>query len=295
MELQQLHYFITMAEYQHMTKAANKLMITQPSLSTTLSRLESEFGLPLFDRQGRNIILNDCGRIVLEHAKNIFREIDNIQTELESYQKTKKNTITIGSVDSIYVKYWLPFFLKKYPDIFVHHYIGSCADLESHLKDGTIDFAVTDMISNSTDFSAQFLGHDEYIILSPANNPIPHDAPQDFSKFKTQPFICSPKIKDILRPIDILSGASKFEPNIIFEGDPALLQQIFALDYGNVIVSKSHLVLPHYKKPFNIYYLKNESAHFNVNLIWDSCRTLSTSGQILIDYIKKYTTQFYVK
>lgn len=62
MELLQLQYFITLAECQHMTRAANSLMVSQPSLSNTLSRIEKELDVKLFDRQGRNIVLKIMAR-----------------------------------------------------------------------------------------------------------------------------------------------------------------------------------------------------------------------------------------
>lgn len=92
MELLQLQYFKTIAECQHITRAANKLMISQPSLSNTLSRIENELGVQLFDRQGGNIILNNYGKIVLEHANNILRELDNIRTEIDELEQRQKQS-----------------------------------------------------------------------------------------------------------------------------------------------------------------------------------------------------------
>ena len=64
MELLQLRYFLTTAEYQHMTKAAEHLQIAQPALSQAIHRLESELGIPLFERKNRSIELNDAGRLL---------------------------------------------------------------------------------------------------------------------------------------------------------------------------------------------------------------------------------------
>ncbi len=113
MELLQLQYFKTIAECQHITRAANKLMISQPSLSNTLSRIENELGVQLFDRQGRNIILNNYGKIVLEHANNILRELDNIRTEIDELEQRQNKVITIASTDSMYLREWLPAFMTK--------------------------------------------------------------------------------------------------------------------------------------------------------------------------------------
>ena len=62
MELLQLKYFQTVAYMEHISKAAKKLNISQPSLSLMIKRLEDEMGTPLFDRIGRNIQLNDSGK-----------------------------------------------------------------------------------------------------------------------------------------------------------------------------------------------------------------------------------------
>ncbi|MCD8052747.1 MAG: LysR family transcriptional regulator [Lachnospiraceae bacterium] len=72
MELQQLSYFILTAEYENISQAAKALYISQPSLSASIHRLETELGMKLFDRQGRKISLNDNGRQFLETARTVL-------------------------------------------------------------------------------------------------------------------------------------------------------------------------------------------------------------------------------
>lgn len=296
MELLQLQYFITLAECQHMTRAANSLMVSQPSLSNTLSRIEKELDVKLFDRQGRNIVLNDYGKVVLKHAKNIFRELDNIHTEIDALKHAQDNTITIGSVDSEYVKDWLPFFITEHPNILVHHSIGTPSELENQLQNGDIDFAITDTNTFSEEYATQLLGHDEYIILGPLDNPIPNDQPQDFAIFRNEPFISRSKVDKNARAIDILSNAAGIKPNIIFEGEQALISRIFYLGYGNIIAQKSSVLTPPHlsicERHSKIYTLNDERAHFDVNLIWDRNRSLSEAGLSLINYVKNNTEQF---
>ena len=64
MEIQQLRYFTVAARYQHITKAAEEIHIAQPALTQIIKRLESEVGAPLFERNGRNIILTPEGKIL---------------------------------------------------------------------------------------------------------------------------------------------------------------------------------------------------------------------------------------
>jgi DNA-binding transcriptional LysR family regulator len=82
MELLQLHYFQTVARLEHMTKAAEELKIAQPSLSKTISRLEEDLGAPLFNRQGRNIRLNQFGKVFLTRVDRIFRELEEGKREI---------------------------------------------------------------------------------------------------------------------------------------------------------------------------------------------------------------------
>lgn len=296
MDLLQLHYFITIAESQHITKAAQSLRVSQPSLSNTLARIEGELGARLFDRQGRNIVLNDYGKIVLAHAKTIFRELDNITTELDALREHQSRRIRIGSVDSTYVKDWLPSFLEAYPDIVVHHTIDSCASLEARLLAGDIDFAITDARSLPEECASHILGTDEYVVLTPLDSPIASDAPMDFASFRDAPFICSPKTEDILRPIDILSNEAGFTPNIIFEGSQELISRLQNLSYGNIVAYRSRIALPQYlavcQKYSRIVSLTNDSARYNVYIVWDPRRTLTAACQTILDYARDHTRQF---
>ena len=74
MEWQQLEYFQTVARMQNMTSAARAMNITQPALSRSIARLESELNVPLFERKGRSIILNRYGELFLTRVEKIMEE-----------------------------------------------------------------------------------------------------------------------------------------------------------------------------------------------------------------------------
>lgn len=93
MELLQLRYFLTAAEYQHMTKAAEHLQIAQPALSQAIHRLETELGVPLFDRKSRSIELNEAGRLLQKRLIPILSSLDRIPGELRAGQYRSSHTI----------------------------------------------------------------------------------------------------------------------------------------------------------------------------------------------------------
>ena len=87
MELFQLKYFMAVAQYQHMTKAAESLHIAQPAVSQAIRHLEEELQVTLFDRENRHISLNDCGRLLQKRLAPVLSALDAIPEELkETYR-----------------------------------------------------------------------------------------------------------------------------------------------------------------------------------------------------------------
>lgn len=82
MELLQLKYFSAAAAQEHITKAAEQLHIAQPALTQSIRRLEEELGVRLFNRSGRNIVLNEAGKLFLKRIAPILAELDRIPEEI---------------------------------------------------------------------------------------------------------------------------------------------------------------------------------------------------------------------
>lgn len=290
MELLQLQYFKTIAECQHITRAANKLMISQPSLSNTLSRIENELGVQLFDRQGRNIILNNYGKIVLEHANNILRELDNIRTEIDELEQRQNKVITIASTDSMYLREWLPAFMIKSPDLTIHHFVSTTEKIEAGLLNGTIDFGILSNIPGNAAFGHLELWKDEFVILSPLGSAIAKEPVRDFIDFIQEPFVALPKSENIVRSIDILSNAAGFKPNIIFEGERELLERVLLPIRASIVVLQSIIQNENdfnlCKENCDIVKLTNPEAHLTITLAWDQRRSRSVSAQRLLNFVQ---------
>ena len=88
MTFNQLLYFQTVSEYENYHKAAEKLYLSQPSLSRSISSLEKELGVMLFEKQGRGIVLTKAGRLFQEYTDRILSECE--------VAKTKMNEIASG-------------------------------------------------------------------------------------------------------------------------------------------------------------------------------------------------------
>ena len=104
MELQHLQYFLEVARYQHMTRAAEELHVAQSALSRLIKGLENELGCSLFDRRGRNLILNKNGQILLKYTQNIFNQFKDMKREL-SYSNGRQQDVTITMMVKVASKF----------------------------------------------------------------------------------------------------------------------------------------------------------------------------------------------
>lgn len=100
MELQQLKYFKTVAEMGQIAGAAQALFISAPALSTSISRLEKELGVKLFDRTNNRIELNPQGQILLRYVNEIFSSLDCAKTKIQQSLMYQGQYVSIASVAS---------------------------------------------------------------------------------------------------------------------------------------------------------------------------------------------------
>ena len=76
MDLLQLQYFCTIAQYENITRAAKALFVSQPNLSTSLSRLEDDLGVKLFERRRGKVSLTENGQLFLSYAERVLSELN---------------------------------------------------------------------------------------------------------------------------------------------------------------------------------------------------------------------------
>src|ERR1041385_4937449 len=119
MELYPLQVFLTIAAEKSFSRAAEKLLRTQPAVSLALQRLELELGEKLIDRSAKDLVLTDAGRTVLDYARrfeNLRQEMDNSLAELRD---NAAGTLTVGANESsaLYLLRHIETFRRRHPKI----------------------------------------------------------------------------------------------------------------------------------------------------------------------------------
>src|SRR5579872_5633053 len=101
MELQQLRYFVAVADLGHFTKAAKRCFVAQPSLSQQIGKLEKEFGQPLFERLGRSVRLTDSGRTLYEQAVSILASVEEAKQQVANASGDYSGTVAVGAIPTV--------------------------------------------------------------------------------------------------------------------------------------------------------------------------------------------------
>ena len=141
MELKQLVYFKRLAECQHMTRAAERLGVTQPFLSRVITSMEKELGVSLFDHVGRGIRLNKNGEYFYKQVSEILKSLDAACQELKRMDEIAQNTsISIASNVGLYIPGLLEYKRKQAPEIHISYTTAPAEQLLELLDSQTVDF-----------------------------------------------------------------------------------------------------------------------------------------------------------
>lgn len=145
MELRTMRYFLAVAREENMTRAADLLHVTQPTLSKQLKALEDELGKKLFTRHSFSIQLTDEGILLRKRAEDLIKMADKITAEFLTLDNVLGGDVYFGLAESYQIRYLaaaIRRFKETYPDLHYHITSGDTEQVTEKLDKGIIDFAV---------------------------------------------------------------------------------------------------------------------------------------------------------
>lgn len=195
MEIRVLRYFIAVANERSISKAAESLHLTQPTLSRQLKELEERLETTLFLRGNREIVLTESGHYLLQKAKEILALVDRTEHNLSKSSENIHGEIAIGCGETEGMRIIAKTFhklLSKHPNITFHLYSGNGDDVSERLEKGLLDFGVfidpTD--KNQYDF-IKLPYQDRWGILMRRDSPLAHKDAIQPSDIVDQPLLVS--------------------------------------------------------------------------------------------------------
>lgn len=239
--LQQLRGFCFAARTKSMSKAAEKMALSQPSVSLQIKALERELGVQLFVRRGPRIELTHDGHRLLELARPLVEAMDKLDEDFASLRESVEHgTVNIAAGGST-IQYLLPPFVEKYMqkypqvDVRLHNVTGKSG--LTLLRDGDVDFAVGPMFDTPADIEFHPLVTYEPMLITRRDHPLasrPRVSLKDIAKY---PLILPPKEQSTFRVVELVFAEHSLEYDIKLEvGGYDVIKKYVELGLGISIV-----------------------------------------------------------
>lgn len=172
--LSELNTFIAVAETKSFTQAGQAVGLSQPAVSAHIKTLEQQFGIPLFYRANKQLIITEGGQILYKRAKEIMDLIRITQEDMERSSVGVRGALKIGASYTI-GEYILPeivtAFCRAYPEVMVELAIGDTAEISRKVCDFSMDLGFIEGLVHFNNLEQTYFKEDELVLLVPEDHP----------------------------------------------------------------------------------------------------------------------------
>lgn len=189
----ELTYFIEVANTQNLSRASEKLGISQPSLSVAIKRLETSVGTNLLIRHKRGVTLTQAGKQLLTNAKKLLQDWDDMRAQSLAAHSQIQGTVTLGCHPSLALRYlptFLPNLLSKHPNLNIQLFHDISRNITEKVINLSVDVAIVVNPMKHADLIIRKLNDDTVTFWQAANNT--RKAPSLQSGLAT--IICDPEL-----------------------------------------------------------------------------------------------------
>jgi DNA-binding transcriptional LysR family regulator len=281
MYIDELRWFVVLAETGHMTDAAAELNISQPTLSRALARLERQVGAPLFDRLHRRIQLNDYGRILLEHSRRCLAEIRSASERITALRDPDTGTVRLAFVRSV-ASWLVPDLLRRFrseaPGVQFDLREAAGNEVTDLLGTGEVDLAITGPRLDGDQFGWHTVVTLRLCLAVPHGHRFAHRRRMRLAEAADEAFIVATDPFMLHTVTHELWAAEGISPPVAFEVTwLPTMEGLVAAGLGVAIVPEPR---PNRAEPMAVYLpLSNQQAKRPVGLAWARRREISPAAR----------------
>ena len=254
MDFKDLSYVLAIAKYQNITKAAESLYITQPTLTKFLQGLERDLGQKLFKRLGNRYVLTYAGERYTAKAGEILNLKKELDLEMGDIIRNNAGSLKIAfpTMRGTYMlPCTLPIFNSLYPNVKLDILEAHSSQLEGMLQNGDADLAFFNLPVKSPNIDYEIISHEEVVLVLSATHPLAHAGIRrencrypcmDLNQMKNEPLIMQIPGQRTRQTVDTLFKNYDFEPNIKLQTSNISAEvELAARGYGACFVTETHL------------------------------------------------------
>ncbi|MCQ8117710.1 LysR family transcriptional regulator [Methylomonas rosea] len=241
-----LRYFWMIANENNLTRAAERLHVSQSALSIQLRQLEESFGQKLFEREGKRLQLTEAGRITLDYANAIFRAGDELISLMHGRSAAERQLLRIGAVSTLSRNFQLALVrsLVQRSDVELVLHSGSLRELLAQMHTHTIDLVLSNRPvprDAQTNWHCHLLDEQPVSLVGkPDDDSRPFQFPQDLH---SRPLLLPSIESEIRAAFDFLLEQAGVRPLVVAEVDDMAMLRLLARESGHLTLVPPVVVL----------------------------------------------------
>lgn len=302
MDFKDLSYILAIEKHGNITKAAEALYLSQPSLSRFLQNVEKEIGQPLFRRVGNRYIPTYMGEHYLEHARAILQGKKELDQEVNDIIKNDRGLLKIGfpTMRCTYMlPCTLPIFRKLHPKVKIEIYEATSNLLSKAVINGEIDLAFYNFFDKHPNIDYTLISHEELILITSTKSEFagkgvlkdtckyPHFELKDLGDTGIIMQIPEQRTRQV---VDQMMKEAQFTPNIILETSniPAAAE-LAARNYGVTFITETHLKHMNFRNEFCCFSVGSPCTYVDFVAAHRKNSYLSAYAREYIEIVRDFT------
>ncbi|MCJ1978123.1 LysR family transcriptional regulator [Lactococcus paracarnosus] len=295
---QTLHYLDILLKHGNFTKAAKDLYVSQPHLTQTIKRIETELGAKIINRDVIPLQLTAAGKVYHQYLMTAENRKEKFRQQLFQYTNPDKKVIHIGilsSLGSFLLPLFLPEFMRTFPDVKIELHEALPEINEAKILNGQIDFFIGQNPETiSPNLKKIHFGNHGYFALIPKCStlyqPSHYRIPDQDIPLKTllkEPLILTKRGSAIRRQVDYLLQKYKIQPNIVLETNNIYTAINLSRENAGVTLFAESIKVVDQHQAFNIYKLPLSLLSLDYFISYDTKKILDPIDQEFLTYFEK--------
>jgi LysR family transcriptional regulator, hydrogen peroxide-inducible genes activator len=289
-----LRYFIAVVDTGSFSKAALRCHTSVSNISEQIQNFEKRIEKVLLDRNRRQIVPTEAGKILLQRARNILANIEQARLEVRSADRTSAGKTSVGVLMTLAPSFSVHFFgsfVEKFPKIQISVHETTTARMLAMLDEGELDMGITALPVRDNGFDTVKLFSEEMLLALPSSHPLTRKQTIQKEDLESEKFILSKEDHGLggwgLR----LCRHKHFSPRIIFNGGHlATIQSLVAAGKGISLLPQTAIA----ETPANITYrqLENPRPKRSIAIVTRSKRPLEPAARQFLQHLREASETF---
>lgn len=286
MELRQLEYFQMASRLKNITRAAQRLRVSQPNITVAIKKLEAELGVQLFDRSQKQLTLTPEGKVFLKRIELALRNIEDAVLEVNDYKQLQKGMIKIG-IPPMMGAYLFPKVFSEFrhlhPNLDVLLYEEGSLTIREKLESDELDFGIILVPASTPNLNVLKMSRNQLMVCVPQKSPLAAKAEITPKDIAASDLIMMKEGSYLREVVQAKLSALKISPRTVLEsGQIVTIKGLVAHGVGIAFLLDFICEQPPDIKAVPFY----EPIFVDIGLAWKKEKYVSKAAQAFIDFCK---------